>query len=386
MAAGPVGPTGLRERALGPDLARGFMLLFIAVANSHYFLQGSSFLGGFPQDGSLVDRGIALLIATFVDGRAFPMFGLLFGYGVQQIVRRQQESGRTWRSTRWLLWRRSLLLVVLGLLHGVLLYVGDILAAYGVLLFIGAWLLRRGTVVLIVVAALAFVLTALPSADSLATATNGPDAAMLPGDFGAQVVEHLKVQPFIALLGWIGFVVPFVLGVLAGRHRILERPAEYLVLLRWIAVIGLAIGVAGGLPVALAIAGVVDRPSAPVLEILGPLHDATGVPAGCGYAALIVLVAHHLTTRSTSTGGPGPIALAIAATGQRSLTCYLAQSIVWWVVFTPYVLDLSTTLTITTTAFLATATWLSTVLLANHLHHHGHRGPFESIMRRFTYR
>ena len=35
-----------------------------------------------------------LALATFVDGRAFPMFGLLFGYGVAQIVRRQETSDR----------------------------------------------------------------------------------------------------------------------------------------------------------------------------------------------------------------------------------------------------------------------------------------------------
>lgn len=34
-------PTDISERALGPDLARGFMLLFIALANSHYFFSGS---------------------------------------------------------------------------------------------------------------------------------------------------------------------------------------------------------------------------------------------------------------------------------------------------------------------------------------------------------
>jgi len=39
------GPTGLAERALGPDLARGFMLLFIALANSHYFVDGASIFG-----------------------------------------------------------------------------------------------------------------------------------------------------------------------------------------------------------------------------------------------------------------------------------------------------------------------------------------------------
>ena len=129
------------------------MLLFIALANSHYFLRGSSVLGGFPQDGSTLDQAVTWLIATFVDGRAFPMFGLLFGYGVAQIVRRQTEAGATRRSVRMLLWRRSLVLVVLGFLHAMLLYVGDILAAYGVLLFIGVWALRWKDRTLLIVAA-----------------------------------------------------------------------------------------------------------------------------------------------------------------------------------------------------------------------------------------
>lgn len=98
------------------------------------------------------------------------MFGLLFGYGVAQIVRRQTEAGSSWRSVRRLLWRRSLVLVVLGFLHAMLLYVGDILAAYGVLLFIGVWALRWKDRTLLVVALLFFVLGALPSAGSSAPA------------------------------------------------------------------------------------------------------------------------------------------------------------------------------------------------------------------------
>lgn len=91
--ARPAGPTAPAERALGPDLARGVMLLFIALANSHYFLSGDSIRGGFPMDGSRLDSAVTWLIATFVDGRAFPMFGLLFGYGVAQLVRRHEALG-----------------------------------------------------------------------------------------------------------------------------------------------------------------------------------------------------------------------------------------------------------------------------------------------------
>ncbi|MEU0577597.1 hypothetical protein ABZ465_09900 [Streptomyces griseoincarnatus] len=85
-------PTAVTTRALAPDLARGFMLLFIALGNSHYFLAGGPVLGGYPQEGSPLDSAVTWLIATFVDGRAFPMFGLLFGYGVAHMVRRQADD------------------------------------------------------------------------------------------------------------------------------------------------------------------------------------------------------------------------------------------------------------------------------------------------------
>jgi uncharacterized protein len=369
------GPTGLSERALGPDLARGFMLLFIALANSHYFIAGSAYFAGFPTDGAPLDRILGTLISTFVDGRAFPMFGVLFGYGVAQIVRRQRETGNTAWGIRKLLWRRSLVLVVLGFAHAMLLYIGDILAAYGVLLFLGVWALRWKDRWLFIVAAFVLILTALPSNMSLA---DGPDPSMLPTSLLDQFAERITVQPFIAGVGWIGFVTPFLIGLWAGRRRILERPAEYLTLLRTTALLGITVAVAGALPMSLVVGGVLARPSDHALTILGPLHDATGVFGGFGYAALIVLIAHR--------AGARPITSAIAAVGQRSLTCYLSQSVVWAVAFSPYLLDLSNTLTTSTTALLAIATWLATVLLADRMRRANYRGPFELLIRRVTYR
>ena len=117
-----------------------------------------------------------------------------------------------------------------------------------------------------------------------------------------------------------------------------------------------------------------------MLELVGPLHDATGVLGGFGYAALFALLAVRLAARR------GRVVDAIAAAGQRSMTCYLAQSVVWAVVFTPFLLDLSDTLTVATTALLAVATWLVTVVLADWMRRTGRRGPFEVLVRRVTYR
>ncbi|MGV9530193.1 DUF418 domain-containing protein [Streptomyces cellulosae] len=370
-------PTAVTARALAPDLARGFMLLFIALANSHYFLSGRPVLGGYPRDGSPVDSAVTWLIATFVDGRAFPMFGLLFGYGVAHMVRRRTDAAP--RSVRRLLWRRALALVVIGALHGLLLFAGDILAAYGVLLFLGAWTVRWKDRRLLVTAAFFFVLCALPGDDSLSISTAPPDASLLPGDAVTMIVERAQVTPWIALLGPVGFLCPFMLGLWAGRRRILEQPERHGRLLRVTASVGIGAAVLGAQPVTLILAGVTPVPDGPTLNLIGPLHDATGVLGGLGYAAAVALLAHRLGNRR------GRVVEAVAATGQRSMTCYLAQSVVWALVFTPFLLDLSATMTVTSTALLALVTWMATVLLAHHMDRRGHRGPFEVLVRRVAY-
>lgn len=367
----------MQDRALGPDLARGAMLLFIALANSHYFLLGGQIRGGFPLDGSVLDNAVIWFIATFVDGRAFPMFGLLFGYGVAQIVRRQQERGP--REVQYLLWRRSAALILIGVAHGMLLYVGDILSAYGVLLFFGVWAVRWNDRWLLIVAAGLFTLTALPSADSMSISTDGPDPSMLPPDLGTMLTERIVAVPFIMVLAPIGFACPFLVGLWLGRRRVLERPEKYKRLLTTMAVVGIAVAVAGAQPVALMLAGASGVPSDSTLELIGPMHDASGVLGGFGYAAAITLFAHHLGARRPR------IITAIAATGQRSMTFYLSQSVVWTIVFTPFLLGLADDLSVAATAALAAVTWATTVALADWMHRTGRRGPFEQVIRRATY-
>ncbi len=374
------GPVAAEERALGPDLTRGVMLLLIALANSHYFLVGEPRLGGFPLDGSRTDAVLRWSVATFVDGRAFPLFGLLFGYGVAQVARRAAPLGP--RGVRRLLWRRSAALVAVGLVHGLLLYVGDILAAYGVLLLLGAWAVRWRDGWLLAIGVVMTVMVALPSSGSLVVSADPPGVAELPPDLATMLSVRPPVQAFVALLGPVGFIGPFAFGLWAGRRRVLERPEEHRRLLRVVAVAGVGAAVLGAQPAAVVLAGVRRVPSQEVLDVVGPLHDATGVLGGLGYAALLALAADHLARR----GAPDhPVVRALAATGRRSMTCYLAQSVVWAVVFTPFLLDLSGRLTVTSTAALAALTWAATVGLAEGLRRRGRPGPMESVVRRVTY-
>jgi uncharacterized protein len=370
-------PTDLAERVLAPDLARGVMLLFIALANSHYFVQGPRYLAGFPLDGSGLDATVAGVITTLVDGRAFPLFSVLFGYGVVQLVRRHQEAGTPWRAVSRLVRRRSMWMIVIGFLHCVLLYVGDIVAAYGLLAILLVAAVRWREWVLLTLAGLVFVVLSLPGAAD-ASLREGPDPTMMPPDPVTALVERATAWPVLVPMEAVGLLVPFLLGIVAARRRLLEEPARHRVMLSVVAIVGIGAAVAGGLPLGLTVAGLL--PAGADLGLLVTLHDATGYLGGPGYAAALAMLAARIGQRR------GPVTRAVTAVGQRSLTCYLSQSVVWTLVFAPYALDLSDDLGAATTAALAIATWLATVGVAELMRRRGVRGPAEVLLRRLAYR
>lgn len=65
------------------------MLLLIACANSIWYLWGheGSIGSAHPADGSALDKALQAVMAVAVDGRIYPMFALLFGYGMVQLAR-----------------------------------------------------------------------------------------------------------------------------------------------------------------------------------------------------------------------------------------------------------------------------------------------------------
>lgn len=131
----PPPATGAPARALAPDLARGVMLLLIAIANSAWYLWGhpGGFTSAHPTDGSQWDRIARAIIAITIDGRVYPMFALLFAYGMVQFARSRAARGIQPRDIRRMLKRRHLAMLLLGFLHAALLFGGDILGAYAVL-------------------------------------------------------------------------------------------------------------------------------------------------------------------------------------------------------------------------------------------------------------
>jgi uncharacterized protein len=106
-----------------------------------------------------------------------------------------------------------------------------------------------------------------------------------------------------------------------------------------------------------------------------------------GYAAIAGLVAIRIGVRDRdgARDRPGPVISALAACGQRSMTCYLAQSVVFVAVLAAYGGGLGSRLGLAEIAVLAIVTWALSVLLADGMSRRGYRGPAEVLLRRLTY-
>lgn len=413
-----MGPAGLRpaERALAPDLARGVMLLLIVLSNTAFHLWRSDYgpSGWQPVTGGVLDHTVQFVMITALDLRVYPLFAFLFGYGMMQLFLRQTAAGTSGRDATRILRRRSFLLVGIGLAHAVLLMAGDIVGYYGLLSLALGWLfLRRGERALNRWIAIGLVqllvVSAAPVVSALLDGGIGSlgDAGADPGSsaYGAGEESWLAAAgtrlstglfvtfvaaPFSLVGG--GYLI-FLLGFWAARRRVLEEPGRHLPLLRRTAVIGIAIGWLGALPAALAHVGALDVPPDAQSETgaLTILREVTGYGAGLGYVAAVALFAHWWSVRTTGKeqrkrGAADLAVTAVSAVGKRSLSCYLAHSLLFAPLLAAWGLGIGGRLTSATMVLFAVGVWLVTVAGAYALERRGRRGPVEAVLRHLMYR
>ena len=88
MTTSFTGSRGVRYPA--PDVARGFMLLLIAVANVPSW---NKMPNGAEPPVSSVDGWWMFVRTLLVDHRAYPLFAMLFGFGLMTMINRRIASG-----------------------------------------------------------------------------------------------------------------------------------------------------------------------------------------------------------------------------------------------------------------------------------------------------
>jgi uncharacterized protein len=128
-------PINLAERADILDVLRGFALVGVLLDNLFAFSGWGFFtqavresLPTWPADGIL-----GMLELTFVHGKFYSLFSLLFGIGFAIILLRNEQKGI---NPLKIFYRRLFILMLIGFAHCLLVWEGDILLLYALIGFL----------------------------------------------------------------------------------------------------------------------------------------------------------------------------------------------------------------------------------------------------------
>jgi uncharacterized protein len=132
-------PTAPSERIVSLDVLRGFAILGILLINIRVFAMPEATLSNPTAYGDFSGANYLVWVFThvFAEQKFLTLFTVMFGAGIVLFTERKSAQGLAAASLHY---RRTALLVGIGLLHAYLLWYGDILVAYGVsgLLLVGA--------------------------------------------------------------------------------------------------------------------------------------------------------------------------------------------------------------------------------------------------------
>jgi uncharacterized protein len=124
-------PVGDKERIVSIDVLRGFALLGILAMNIQAFSMIGAAYTNPTSYGDLhgANYAIWLVCHLFFDLKMMSIFSMLFGAGIFLMTSHVEASGRPSAALHY---RRMGWLILFGLLHGFLMWYGDILYDYGV--------------------------------------------------------------------------------------------------------------------------------------------------------------------------------------------------------------------------------------------------------------
>ncbi|MEO8129499.1 MAG: DUF418 domain-containing protein [Bryobacteraceae bacterium] len=337
---GGMAPVAAGERIDVIDILRGMTLFGILMANMRgfnapslvYFNIGRMFSGR-------ADSIVTGLMEGFVQGKCVTLFALLFGLGFAVQMDRAAERGRSVSFYP----RRLAILLVIGLIHGLAIWWGDILVPYALMGFVLLLFRNKSQ------KAVAFWALLLFSSEYLITIGFGiwghfhPSAPAPPGPAGMtrEIVHAISVYRDGSLWGiaqykvldwfqinwpawWvITFVLPrFLAGLWLWRTGLLKNVEAYLPLIRKVCGWSLAIGLT--CDAAMAYFAFVAKPPRGVFTLPGLLNQVAhgvSIPAlSCFYACAVLLLVQKVEWKRRLA--------PFGAVGRMALTNYLLQSVI----------------------------------------------------------
>ena len=319
-----------RPRETLPDALRALAMVSVITLNAigYAFVPGGSAIGERTPSDSVVAAVVQGLVAALLQGKGLAMLAFVFGMSLWLAARSRDRAGALQRGRV-----RNRRLLGLGFLHGAFIYCGDILTLYAL---IGKRLLRRlhlpwkrfrrhlqWSLFWALLAKLVLVTLTLMLPDR-------------PGDSGGSTLasvqggwQFLKVNAGFYFVGQaVALIVAgpvmylcMVCGVAAARLRLLthRRWREHLRrTLRYWAPPLMTLTMAYGVGAALTAPGDAVQPW---VEAFG---DLLGVPVAAVYIAALA---------RASSGGRAAWCQWLRPLGQRTLTLYVAHSVICLLLF-----------------------------------------------------
>ncbi|MDN7124125.1 DUF418 domain-containing protein [Pseudidiomarina sp. 1APP75-32.1] len=403
-------PIGVKERIHMLDVIRGFALLGILLMNIEFFQRPlTAMMFGFDTSLTGLDHSVGWTVFTFVQGKFYTMFSLLFGIGFVIFYDRAKQNHD---HPRWLFFRRLLVLALFGLVHMVFIWGGDILLTYAIvglllLLFINssAGRLWKWGLALFLLPVAMFWLGAVSmhfamqspefAQQTLADQQQMQDTAMAlisnaeqayaTGSYSEVLAARLAEVNMLYGGGGAIFFFPTVLGIFligasfarSGVFTSFEkRPTAYKNLLRW--------GLIFGLPSALYVGfyGTDIEMMMPSLDsaLAFTLMQVANFGLCFAYMAIIALALRQAQRNKRQHWLQN-----LAPAGRMALTNYLFHSLFFTSLFYGYAVGLYGEYGRATTTALAVIVWLAQIPFSKWWLSRFKYGPCEWLWRCATY-
>lgn len=392
-------PISEAQRIETLDVVRGFALLGILVPNIVVFAWPSNAMvdpagmGGGPWN----EGGHAITAVLFL-GKMMALFSMLFGAGVVIYGRKFDDDGNGNRPPlsrgAGLWYRRTVWLLLFGIVHAVFFWYGDILVWYAMSGLLLVWWVRRinprWQIILGILLHLVSTLLMLAFfAAGIWAVKNGkipPDALMgdpaieLEGYTGTYL-DAMRVRLSTLAFFWLllgpmfapGITGLMMIGMGLVRLGILtgERPTSFYANA---AVLGLVGGL--GLTVTIFLGLTQTWPEYGGF-IWQSCSQFIGIPISLGYMALLIWILRLGLVR--------PFTRALAAVGRMALSNYLLQTILCTTLFYGYALGYYAKIDYPALFGIVAGVWISNIVFSTVWLRFFRFGPAEWLWRSLTY-
>lgn len=397
-------PLPASERIILLDILRGFAIFGILMVNMKIFIHPVNVMMLRPS----VDQPLFLLIPDLLikflfEGKFYTLFSLLFGYGFWIFMNKKMETGSIIPVFR----RRLAVLLLVGVLHIVLLWAGDILFFYAIFGFF-LLLFRKSSdrkaviwgaaLILLpaIVTALTWGMMALGSSfpegkaaiDAAAAESSRSISEMIERSrqaygFGSfSEIVNARIKEWTALLPGLLFFYPavlgtFLFGMLAARKNLAVSNAANTSFFRRCLPLSLPIGIAGEAVYTYASLHA-DMAMPNGMSVLASFSHAVGAPAlTLSYIGLIMVLFEK--------GRLSWLWNALVPVGRMALTNYLMQSLICTSIFLSYGLGMSGKLNTLHGIALVMLIYFLQVIYSRYWISEFRFGPAEWVWRRLTY-